>query len=40
MTLAYIVKLDFTTRKTNVRAPKIDGVILETYGMVSTSFLL
>lgn len=39
MTLAYILKLGFITQKTSVRAQKIDGSILETYDMVSASFL-
>ncbi len=39
MTPAYIINLGFTSRKTSVRAQKIDGSPLETYGMVSASFL-
>lgn len=38
MTPAYIVKLDLTTQKTSIKAQKIHGFILETYGMASTSF--
>ncbi len=40
MTLAYAKELGVTTRKTSVGAQKIDGSPLETYEMVSTSFLL
>lgn len=38
MTPAYAKKLGFWMRKTNVGAQKIDGSILETYGMVITGF--
>ncbi len=38
--LVYAMKLGFTTQKTNVRAQKIDGLLLKTYGIVSASFLL
>ncbi len=40
MTPAYATKLDLTTRKISVKAQKIDGSPLETYIMVSASFLL
>ncbi len=40
MTPAYATKLGLTARKTSVRAQKIDGSPLETYGMVTASFLL
>ncbi len=38
MTPAYTTKLDLTAQKISVRAQKIDGSPLETYGMVSASF--
>lgn len=38
--LAYARKLGFTSQKISIRAQKIDGLALETYGMVSVSFLL
>ena len=34
----YIQKLGFKIRKTNVKASKIDGSILETLGMVIANF--
>ncbi len=34
MTPAYATKLGFSARKTNVGAQKIDGLSLETYGML------
>ncbi len=37
---AYVTKLGLTTQKTSVGAQKIDGLSLETYGIVSASFLL
>ncbi len=40
MTPAYATKLDLTAQKTSVKAQKIDGSPLETYGMISASFLL
>ncbi len=40
MTLAYAAELGLTTWKTSVRAQKIDGPSLETYGMAPTSFSL
>ena len=40
MTLAYATKLGFTTQKTCVKAQKIDTSLLETYDIVSASFLL
>ncbi len=40
MTPAYTVKLGVTTWKTSIKAQKIDGSLLETYGIVSPSFLL
>ncbi len=40
MTSAYATKLGLTAQKTSIRAQKIDGLPLETYGMVSASFLL
>lgn len=40
MTLAYIVKLGFTTQKTSVKAQKIDRLSLKTYNIVSAKFLL
>ena len=38
MSSAYTEKLGFKTRKTNVRAQKIDGSALETFGMVIADF--
>ncbi len=40
ITPAYVAELGLTTRKTSVGAQKIDGLPLETYGMVSASFSL
>ncbi len=40
MTPAYATKLDLTVRKISVGAQKIDGLLLETYGIVSASFSL
>ncbi len=40
MTSAYTVMLGFTTRKTNVGAQQIDGLVLETHSIVSARFLL
>ncbi len=40
MTPAYATKLSFTIQKTSIRAQEIDGLPVETYGMVSASFLL
>ncbi len=40
MTPGYAVELGLTTWKTSVGAQKIDGLPLETYGMVSASFSL
>ncbi len=40
MTPAYAAELGLTTRKTSIGAQKIDGSLLETYGMASASFLL
>ncbi len=39
ITPAYVAKLGLTTRITRIRAQKIDGSLLETYGMVLASFL-
>ncbi len=39
MTPAYAKKLGLTTRKTSIGSQRIDGLSLETYGMVATSFL-
>lgn len=39
MTLAYVAELGLNLWKTNVCAQKIDGLALETYGIVITSFL-
>lgn len=36
----YIAKLGFIIRKVSVKAQNIDGMALETYGMVLASFLL
>ena len=38
MSPAYAKKFDFKTRKTNIRAQKIDGSALETFGMVIADF--
>ncbi len=38
MTPAYATELGLTTQKTNVRAQKMDGSPLETYGMASARF--
>ncbi len=40
MTSTYAAELGLTTWKTSVGAQKIDGSLLETYGMASASFLL
>lgn len=40
MTPAYIVELGFITWKTSVGTQKIEGLLLETYNIVSTKFLL
>lgn len=40
MTLAYATKLDLTIWKICVKVQKIDGLSLETYGIVSASFSL
>lgn len=40
ITLAYTTKLGFIIWKTSVGAPKIKGLLLETYDIVSVSFLL
>ncbi len=40
MTLAYVAKLGFTTQKTSIKAQKIDGLSIETYGMTLAKFLL
>ena len=38
MTLAYTTQLDLKVRKMNVGAQKIDGFLLETYGIVIAAF--
>ncbi len=38
MTPAYATKLGLTTQKTSVKAQKIHGLPLETYGMASARF--
>ena len=38
MSPAYAKKLGFNTQKTNVRAQKIDGSALETFGLVIANF--
>ena len=38
MSPAYAKRLGFKTRKTNVRAQKIDGSAIETFGMVIVDF--
>ncbi len=40
MTLTYATKLGLTAQKISIGAQKIDGLPLETYGIVSASFLL
>ena len=40
MTLAYTIKLDFTNKKINVRAQKINDSSLKIYSIVSANFLL
>ncbi len=40
ITPAYATKLGFTDRKSSIRVQKIDGSLLETYDMVSTTFSL
>ncbi len=40
MTPAYTTKLGFSARKTSMGVQKIDGLLLETYGMASASFSL
>lgn len=40
MTSIYAAKLGFFTQKTNFSTQKIDGSILETYGMIIKSFLI
>lgn len=40
MTPIFIAKLRLRPRRTNVGTQKIDGLALETYGMISTVFLL
>lgn len=36
--LVYVVKLDFLIQKTNINAPKIDGLILKIYSKIITIF--
>lgn len=36
----FATKLGLTTRKTNVGAQKIDGLVLKTYSMIIAKFLL
>ncbi len=38
--LAYRAELGLTTQKTSVKAQKIDGLLLKTYGIAPASFLL
>ena len=38
MILTYRVKLSFKTRKTNIRAQKIDGLLLKIYSMAIVTF--
>ena len=38
MTSVYVAELGFTTQKTSIRAKKIDGLLLEIYGIVLTRF--
>lgn len=40
MILAYIVKLDLTTQKTDIYTQKIDSLALETQKMVIANFLV
>ncbi len=40
MTSTSTAELDLITWKTSVKAQKIDGSPLKTYGMISASFLL
>lgn len=40
MTLAYIVNLGLITQKTSILAQIIEDLALETYAMISASFLL
>ena len=40
ITAAHIVKLGLIIQETSVKAQKIDGLPIKTYGIVSTSFLL
>ncbi len=40
MTPAYTIKLGLTTRRTSIRATKIDDSPLHTYDMISVKFLL
>lgn len=40
MILAYTAKLSLSTQRTSIKAQKIDGSVLETYGIASASFLL
>ena len=38
--LSFVKQLGLSIRPTNVRAQKIDGTTLDTYGMVVTAFLV
>lgn len=38
MTPTYVAELDFTIQKTSVKVQKINGLLLETYGMVLARF--
>lgn len=40
MTSKFAAKLDFSTQLTNIRAQKIDGLALKTYGMAIAGFLI
>lgn len=40
ITPIYVVKLGFSIWKTSVRAPKVDGSSLKTYGILSAKFLI
>lgn len=40
ITLAYIVKLDFSNQKTSIRVQKIDKSPLKTYNIVLAKFLI
>lgn len=40
MTEKFVAKLALTPKTTNVGVQKIDGLLLKTYSMVSTRFLL